>query len=239
MATATTNQPERPVCEFGTRYVEVPAEAHTYGGFLDWVMSESFPEKLRVFFSRGQVGIDMSEESVDTHAEVKAGIYRTLFPLVTQEDFGRIYADGILFCNEACNVSTNPDGIAMRWSTLESGRATFIVRAGVRRAVQGTPDWILEVLSTSSVKKDKVTSREDYHCARIPEYWLVDARGEDLEFQILQWKEDGYVSAAKKGGWLVSKVFGHRFRLTRSRDRLGLWLYTLEAQREGRSRPKS
>lgn len=238
MSTAGIHQPERPICEFGSRYIEVPAQAHTYAGFLDWVMSDTFPEKVRVCFSRGQVGIDMSEESVDTHAEVKIGIYRTLLPLTADDDFGRIYADGMLFCNEACEVSANPDGIGMRWSTIESGRASFIVRGGIRRAVQGTPDWILEILSTSSVKKDLVTHREDYHRAGIPEYWLVDARGEELIFQILCWTQDGYEEAPTRGGWVESKVFGHRFRLTRTQDRLGLWLFTLESKRVGRSKKR-
>src|SRR5439155_14706690 len=98
-------------------------------------------------------------------------------------------------------LSTNPDGLAAQWSTLESGRVAFIVRNGVRRAIEGRPDWILEVLSDSSVKKDTETLRESYHRIEIPEYWLIDARGKEILFQILNWKHHGYVAAPSKSGW--------------------------------------
>src|SRR5439155_6093628 len=98
---------------------------------------------------------------------------------------------------------------------------------------------ILEVLSDSSVKKDTETLRESYHRIEIPEYWLIDARGKEILFQILNWKHHGYVAAPSKSGWSSSKVFGYRFRLTRTRDRLGIWLYTLESQREApKSKPR-
>ena len=57
-------------------------------------------------------------------------------------------------------------------------------------------------------------------CARfnpfgILEYWLIDARGEELAFRILQHTQTGYVEAPARGGWQVSPLFGRRFRLRR------------------------
>ena len=43
--------------------LHIPPEAHSYSGFLDWVMSDDFPEKQRVTFINGQVYLDMSEEA--------------------------------------------------------------------------------------------------------------------------------------------------------------------------------
>ena len=43
---------------------------------------------------------------------------------------------------------------------------------------------VLEVVSNSSVRQDTQELVEDYFWAGIPEYWLVDARGETPVFEI-------------------------------------------------------
>src|SRR5205807_5053207 len=96
--------------------------------------------------------------------------------------------------------------------------------------IEGTPDWIMEIVSDSSVRKDKTRLREAYHRVGIPEYWLIDARGEEISFQILLWRRNGYAAAPQRGGWQPSRVFRHGFRLKRQRDELGFWEYTLHAQ---------
>jgi Uma2 family endonuclease len=86
-----------------------------------------------------------------------------------------------------------------------------------------SPDWVLEIVSNSSVAKDTRDLRQAYHRARIREYWLVDARGEDIHFQILHWRKTGYVAAPREAGWQRSRVFARWFQLTRCRDRRGGW----------------
>jgi hypothetical protein len=211
--------------------LEIPPEAHTYAGFLDWVFSGALPEKLRVTFLAGRVSVDMTEESVDCHGEVKTGIYRTLLPLLAKMDFGRIYTDGMLLCNAQARIANNPDGIAFRWETAEAGRVRFVTRKGRRRAVEGSPDWVLEIVSDSSAKKDTRQLREAYHRAGIKEYWLIDARGDAIDFQILCWGPGGYVASSAKGGWHKSACFGRSFKLTRTQNRIGIFTYELRAKR--------
>src|SRR5262249_12109278 len=98
------------------------------------------------------------------------------------------------------------------------------------REVEGTPDWMLEIVSDSSVQKDTQQLREAYHRAGIPEYWLVDARGDDVAFQILYRRKNGYAAAPLKDSWQGSRVFGGSFRLVRQQDEFGLWEYTLEVR---------
>ena len=43
----------------------------------------------------------------------------------------------------------------------------------------------MEIVSDSSVVKDTRQLRQAYARAGVHEYWLVDARGEDLLFEIL------------------------------------------------------
>jgi Uma2 family endonuclease len=91
----------------------------------------------------------------------------------------------------------------------------------------GTPDWVLEVVSDSSVEKDTEQLREAYHRAGIPEYWLIDAWGDKIDFTILIHRKPGYGAAQVKNNWQRSKVFGRDFCLTRKEDEFGLWEYTL------------
>ena len=231
MPTATTRRTKRSEngWDFSPpKVLEIPPEAHTYNGFLDWVMSDDFPEKMRVWYLQGTVSVDMSEESIPTHVAVKGGIYRTLLSLAEEIDFGQFYTDGVLYCNRPARISGNPDGVAARWEAFENGRVRFIVRKDLQRALEGSPDWIMEIVSDSSVGKDKKKLRAAYHRAHIEEYWIIDARGDDIDFQILTWRPAGYVSVPSKDGWTYSKIFGRSFRLTRRKNRIGIWTYRLE-----------
>lgn len=124
--------------------------------------------------------------------------------------------------------------MVFRWETLLAGKARLVPREGQPdhyREIEGTPDWVLEVVSDSSVKKDTKLLGAAYHRAGIPEYWIVDARGQKIFFQILLWQEKDYVTAAgDHEGWQNSNVFARGFRLTRQREELGLWEYTLEVR---------
>lgn len=49
------------------------------------------------------------------------------------------------------------------------------------RPIDVTPDWVCEVLSPSSVARDRVTKRNLYAKHGIPFYWLVDPEARTLE----------------------------------------------------------
>ena len=88
----------------------------------------------------------------------------------------------------------------------------------------------MEIVSPSSVTKDTKMLREKYHKAGIPEYWLIDARGEEVDFQILIHGNEDYEPATRSGDWQASKVFGKKFRLRRIKDRLGNVDYRLDVK---------
>ena len=96
--------------------------------------------------------------------------------------------------------------------------------------IEGTPDMVLEVVSGSSVSKDTEWLRDLYWKAGIAEYWLVDCRGERVDFDILRHTAGGYSATSKSAGWMESAVFGHSFLLTRQSDEMGQPEYTLEAR---------
>ncbi len=206
--------------------LRIPPSAHTLDGFRAW--AETVPEKTKITYLDGEVFVDVSKEDIETHIKVKGELFAVLYLLVRQLNFGRMFIDGILLTNAAAGLSTNPDAVAARWRTLKSKKARTTERDGKFLELEGSPDWVLEVVSPSSVVKDTRFLKAAYHTAGIAEYWLVDARGDDVAFTIFTRRKSGYVAASSEDGWLLSKVFDRRFRLSRTRDQLGLWDYILE-----------
>ena len=87
--------------------------------------------------------------------------------------------------------------------------------------LEGTPDWVLEVVSRWTGRKDTEMLRDAYHRAGIPEFWLIDAQYDEISFQILRRRRDRYVAVASRDGWVRSTVFGRSFRLDRRKNRMG------------------
>jgi Uma2 family endonuclease len=218
--------PEEVIGNMGV--LRIPRDVHTLAGYRRWVHSKDFPEKLRSHYIQGDVYLDMTQESIQTHVLVKGAIFRTLPNLMIELDLGEFYPDGVLLTNKRAKISNNPDGLAVLWESFAAGRVRFIRRGKKEIEIQGSPDWIMEIVSDSSVKKDTKRLRQSYHRARISEYWLIDARGDQISFQILHWKKLGYSAApVSRDGWQLSKVFGREFRLDRELNRRGAWTYTL------------
>lgn len=227
MATVSATAFDDERLDFTNVVLCVPPEAHTFAGFRKWVWSDEFPEQVRVSFIHGNVYLDVSKQSLQTHLAVKSGLYETLLPLMKSEDLGEFYTDGVLISNEAAELFNNPDGAAVLWETIQSERVRFLGNKRAELEIEGSPDWVMEVVSDGSVGKDTKQLRKTYHRAHISEYWLIDARGSEIVFQILHWRKAAYVAAPNKDGWQFSKVFGRYFQLTRERNRRGAWTYTL------------
>jgi Uma2 family endonuclease len=213
--------------------IRLPTSAFTLAGFNAWAVSKEFPKHGHISFRDQEIVIDMSPEELETHNQVKTEVARVLSNLKVELDLGKFYGDRTSVTNDAANLSTEPDGVFLTWESIELGRVRLKPRKrrrGQYSQVQGTPDGVLEVVSEHSVRDDTQEMRQLYHRAGVPEYWLIDARGEAIVFQILRWRRTGYVATPRRGGWLRSKVFGRGFRLERRRDRFGLWRYTLHVQ---------
>jgi Uma2 family endonuclease len=213
--------------------VHVPTSAHTYEGFRAWTLSDDFPEQGRITYIRGRVYVDLTMEELEGHNKVKMEITRVLANINAEEDLGEAYCDGARIANPEGDVSSEPDALFCLWETLESRRAVFLPKRSdpeQEMVIEGTPDLVVEIISDSSVTKDKRDLRLSYHEAGIPEYWLIDAR-KKLEFQILHWTSTGYQPAAVQSGYQKSRVFRRQFRLTRARGRMGHWKYQLDSRK--------
>ena len=214
--------------------IRIPAGAFTLDGFREWALSDKFPKRGRISFIAEEVFIDMSPEEYQTHGQVKVEIGRVIPNLNVELHLGKFFPDRTLLTNKEARLSTEPDAAFATWESLELQRARLVPR--LQRGeeyleLQGAPDWVLEIVSDSSVVKDTRRLREKYYRAGIKEYWLIDARADEVDFPILVRGPTGYVASPRRRGWQQSRVFSRSFRLERRRGRLGLWEYTLHVKR--------
>jgi Uma2 family endonuclease len=211
--------------------VAVPTWVEDLEAFRRWVRSDEVPEKGRISFLYGGVWLDMSKEQAFSHNQVKTQFAMKIGILVEQGRLGRFFGDGMRLSDPEADLSHVPDGIFVSKQSLQTGRVRLI--EGAKEGfieLEGSPDMVLEVVSQSSVRKDLVILRDLYWQAGIREYWVVDARGERLRFDILRHAAKDYVATRKQAGWLCSEVFGKSFKLTAQRDDLGYPEYTLSVR---------
>jgi Uma2 family endonuclease len=218
------------VPQSGASDVRIPSDAYTLDGFRQWLLSEHAPERGRFTYVAGELIADMSPESYERHNGIKVEITSVLHRLSRQHKLGRVFGDRVLVSNPEAGVSTEPDASFASFESLRSGRCQIVrsSRPGVAEELFGSPDWVLEIVSPTSVRKDTVLLRDAYHRAGIAEYWIVDVLGDKIEFQVLIRGAGAYSEGPVKEGWVSSPTFGHRFRLTREMDQDDLWQYTLE-----------
>ncbi len=213
--------------------VSIPSDIVDLESFCLWRCSDEAPEKLKISYLGGTIWVDVTMEAMYTHNQVKAEISRVLGNLVREMVQGLFLVDGMLLRNDAADLSTEPDGCYVSYRALETGRAQrHTERLPDVYQLDGSPEMTLEVVSSSSVRKDTVDLRDRYYKAGILEYWLVDARStSELQFDILRHGANGYTKIRRQaGGWLRSNVFGKSFRLSQTSDPLGDPLYTLEVR---------
>jgi Uma2 family endonuclease len=203
--------------------VTVPTSASTLHGFREWTSSDSFPEQGKITFLDGEIIVDMSPERIVSHGDVKCEVCLVVGNLVRSRRDGKLYLDRIRFVHAEAGISNEPEAFFVSWEALREKRIRKVPTKDQADFIEfeGTPDWVLEIVSPSSVFKDTVQLRDRYNRAGVTEYWLIDARGKKVSFKILIHHPSGYRAAPVKAGWQKSKIFGKQFRLSRIKDRLG------------------
>jgi Uma2 family endonuclease len=211
--------------------VRVPDRVKDLMSFRQWAHSPEYPERGKISYLKGEVWVDISKEQLFSHNQVKGEISSVLAVLVKKNRMGIFFPDGVLLSDLATDFATGPDAIFVSKESLQADRVTMIEGAEEGYVeLQGVPDMVLEVVSPSSVQKDTEVLREVYWELGIDEYWLVDARGERLDFDILRHGAKDYVPVRKSSGWLKSTVFGASFRLTRKTNEMGHPEFTLSVR---------
>jgi len=213
--------------------VIVPAGIETLEQFRRWTRSRTFPKTGRIDFIAGCIEVDLSPEEFFSHGGPKEAIARTLGPIVYEQQLGYLRIDNIRVASPAADLSCEPDVVLLSDASLDSGRVRMIpARRGGSDScleLEGGPDLVVEVISKSSVGKDTRRLPRAYFAAGVRELWLIDARGERLEFQILTRGKARFRRVLPdRSGTMASSVIPCRFRFVRERNTRGRWVYTLE-----------
>jgi len=206
-----------------------PGATSSLAAFEEWYDSDDFPEEGRICYLAGELFIDMGHERISSHVSLKTTLSRMLDELAEEIGVGQFFGDGVRVVNFAADLSAEPDGCYVTYKSVKSKRVVLkksFDGEDVTRFV-GTPDMVLEIVSPSSIRKDKRLLRKIYHSANIPEYWLIDARKAEVSFELFRHTNKGYVLSMTKDGWLASKTFNREFRITRSKNQIGVWRYKL------------
>jgi len=200
--------------------------------FRVWATSEDFPEEGRIDYIAGCIEVDMSPEDLVCHGELKTEIVWMFKDMVKRGTRGHVYSDSTrISCPEA-DLSVEPDVVFISDESLDSGRVRLVPKATREPdrfiEVEGPPDLIVEIVSDSSQTKDTRRLPAAYYRAGVPEFWLIDARGEELFFQIHRPGPSAYEPAPRDPeAFQQSAVFGTWFRLTRRRNDRGRWTFDL------------
>lgn len=214
--------------------VSIPATVRDLNSFRDWVHSEEFPDHVRASYIRGEIILEMSPQEIESHAKLKMTFYGELWDIVKKDDSGNLFPDPTHFVNEEADVSNEPDLIFVSWDRLRSGQVEYCERKeGSRRLIEvvGSPDMVAEIVSDSSVNNDTKKLPKSYFDAGVQEYWLVDARGEEIDFRIMTRGKSRFKRVSPDAdGFVRSPIYQREFRLHRDLDPVGLYRYLLDVR---------
>ena len=212
--------------------IEVPMDLRCLADFRRWATSDAFPERGRIDYIAGRIDIDMSPEDLHTHGILKGEVHGVLWRRTKEDELGQLYVDSArVSCPEA-DLSVEPDVVFVSLSSLDTGRVRLVPKAGggADRYVEleGPPDLIVEIVSDASVRKDTERLPAAYYQAGVSEFWLIDARGEDLLFHIHSRGPTQYEPADRDAdGYQRSRVLNRWYRLDRGRDARGWVVFDL------------
>jgi Uma2 family endonuclease len=223
----------KPACIVLEENVEIPMHIQSLADFRHWAHSDEFPERGRIDFLGHRIEVDMSPEDLFSHGSAKMEIGTVLYLHVQDHDLGFVFSDSTRISSPLAELSAEPDIVFLSHKTLESEKARLVPKAtgapGRFVEIEGAVDLVVEILSDSSVTKDTRRLPPAYFAAGVCELWLVDARGDEPQFQIHHRGQTGFGPVAPdEEGFQTSGVFEHRYRLERQTTSRGHWRFDLK-----------
>ena len=211
--------------------LEVPS-IQNLAEFRAWALSDEFPERGRIDYIAGRIEVDMSPEDLFTHGTLKLQVASKIEQRVAELDLGHTFVAEARISSIEGNVSAEPDVVVISYAALEDGSVKLVPKAtgeeGRYVEIEGAVDLIVEIVSDSSVTKDMKRLPPAYYRAGVREFWLIDARGKDLAFQVRRRGATSFEpTASDENGFQRSEVLDCVVRLERERHRRGHWVYRL------------
>jgi Uma2 family endonuclease len=142
----------------------VKPEFYTYSDYYAW------PDAIRAELIDGEFH-DMTPAPTTLHQRITGSLYAQLFNF---------------FLGKPCEPFVAPFDVRFPRPGDEDGMERDVVQPDVvvvcdaskidERGCRGAPDWIIEVLSGRTVKKDLTLKHELYERNGVPLYWVVSPR---------------------------------------------------------------
>lgn len=85
---------------------------------------------------------------------------------------------------------------------VSTGKKALVTDDGI----MGPPDLVVEIISPSSVKRDRMDKMRLYGKHRIPEFWLIDPNNTSVEVYVFQEGDYGVFALAAQTGTVQSGV---------------------------------
>ena len=212
--------------------IEIPMNLCSLAEFRAWATSDAFPQRGRIDYIAGRIEVDMSPEDLFCHGALKVELIRVLSQRVKTGNLGHLFTDRTRVSMPQADLSTEPDLVFVSHSALSGGQARLVAKSsgepGRYIELEGSLDLIVEIVSDASVTKDTRRLPEAYFRAEVGEFWLADARGRKLVFQIHHRGQSGFQPAARDAdGFQHSTAFACTFRLDGTRNEQGQWAFDL------------
>jgi Uma2 family endonuclease len=200
--------------------------------FQEWAESDRFPQRGRIDYIAGSIEVEMSPEDLYCHGTLTSELHAVVGTRVKRTRRGQTFVKQTRLVSPAGDLSVEPDILYVSFESLRSGRVVRRPKANDAErfiAFEGAADLAIEAVSDSSVGKDTKRLPLLYYRANVSEFWLVDARGENLLFEIYHRGPTAFGPASKDAeGYQYSAVLDCWYRLERYRDEVGDWAYELK-----------
>ena len=212
--------------------LERPRGIDSLADFRRWAVSEEFPETGRIDYIAGRVEIDMSPDNLFFHSAPKSEIGAVIRNRLKTTRRGQVFVDKSRVSVPHVGLSVEPDIVVVLDASILTGRVRLVPTVGNAFGsfieFEGPPDLVVEVVSDSSRLKDTRQLFAAYFEAGVSEYWIVDARGTDLRFQIHVRGNDSFLPATIDAqGFQPSSILEAQYRLERRTRPTGYWDYEL------------
>jgi Uma2 family endonuclease len=114
------------------------------------------------------------------HQTASVNLLVLLSQYIKERDLGKLFHAPIDLILESTSV-LQPDLLF-----VSKARKNIITE----RAIEGAPDLVVEILSPTTSRTDRVTKAQIYARHSVPAYWIVDPEREAIEIYVLE--TDGY-----------------------------------------------
>jgi len=120
--------------------------------------------------------LSMTPAPSPLHQQIQLTLGSSLLAFVKKHSLGRIYVAPIDVALSLVDI-VQPDVLFV---------ANDRMHVVAQRNIIGIPNLIVEILSPTSTKRDRVEKLALYQRYALPEYWIVDPEGEGVETYVYQ-----------------------------------------------------